>query len=52
MSTEKKAGGKRKWLLPLLMALPFLAAIAFAAYRFGPVLLRAVNVLIKAVVLS
>jgi hypothetical protein len=38
--------------MPLLMALPFLAAAAFAVYRFGPVLLRAVNVLIKAVVVS
>ena len=52
MSTEKKTGGKGRWLLPLLLALPFLAAIAFAAVRFGPALLKAVNVLIKAVVLS
>ena len=52
MSTEKKNGEKGRWLLPLLMALPFLAMIAFAAYQFGPMLLRAVNVLIKAVVLS
>jgi len=42
----------KKWLLPLLLALPFLAALAAAAVWLGPELLRAVNVAIKAVVVS
>ena len=52
MSTDKKKTGKGRWLAPLLLALPFLAAIAFAAVRFGPKLLELVNVAIKAVVVS
>ena len=52
MSTERKPRGKGRWFLPLVMALPFLAAAAFAVWKFGPTLLRAVNVLIKAVALS
>ena len=38
--------------MPLLLALPFLAAIAFAAVRFGPTLLRLINVMIKAAVMA
>ena len=52
MSTEAKKRGKGKWALPLLLALPFLALIAFAAVRFGPRLLQLINVAIKAVVVS
>ena len=52
MSTEPKKNGKRVWILPLLLALPFLAAIAFAAVRFGPTLLRLISVAIKAAVVS
>ena len=52
MSTERKNPGKRIWLYPLLLALPFLAAIAYAAIRFGPRLLEVINVAIKGAVLS
>ena len=52
MSTEPKKGGKGSLALPLLLALPFLAAIAFAAVRFGPALVRLINVAIKAAVVS
>ena len=50
MSTETKKSGKGRWLLPLLLAMPFLAVIAFAALRFGPKVLQLINVAIKAVV--
>ena len=52
MSTETKNKGKGSWALPLLLALPFLALIAFAAVRFGPKLVELINVAIKAVVVS
>ena len=52
MSTEKKSRGGNRWLMPLLLALPFLAAIAFAALRFGPTLIQLINVAIKAAVVS
>ena len=52
VSTERKKAGKGIWLMPLLLALPFLAAIVFAAVRFGPAVLRYVNVLIKAAVVA
>ena len=38
--------------MPLLLALPFLAVIAFAAVRFGPSLIEIINVAIKGVVVS
>ena len=38
--------------MPLLLALPFLAAIAFAAVRFGPRLLEMINVAIKGAVVQ
>ena len=38
--------------MPLLLALPFLAVIAFAAVRFGPRLIEIINVAIKGVVVS
>ena len=38
--------------MPLVLALPFLAAIAFAAVKFGPTLLRMINVMIKAAVMA
>lgn len=52
MSTERKNRGKGRWLLPLLFALPFLAAIAFAVIRLGPRLLEIINVAIKGAVVS
>ena len=52
MSTETKKRGKGKWLLPVLLALPFLAAIIFAAVRFGPVLLQLISAAIKGTVVS
>ena len=38
--------------MPLLLALPFLAVIAFAAVRFGPVLIELINIAIKGTVVS
>ena len=52
MNTEHKSGSKRSWLPPLLLALPFLAALAFAAVKFGPLLIRLINVMIKAAVVA
>lgn len=52
MNTEQKSGDRRLWLRPLLLALPFLAAIVFAALRFGPTILRVISVLIKGAVVS
>ena len=52
MSTEQKNRGKGRWALPLLLALPFLAAVAFVAFRFGPLLLDIINVAIKGAVVS
>ena len=52
MNTEHKSGGKKIWLQPLWLALPFLAVIVFAALRFGPVILRVISVLIKGAVVS
>ena len=52
VSTEQKNHGKGKWLLPMLFALPFLAAIAFAVIRFGPRLIEIINVAIKGAVVS
>ena len=52
MNTEPKICGKGRWALPLLLALPFLAVIIFAAVRFGPVLLQLISVAIKTAVVS
>ena len=52
MNTETKRPGKGRWVLPLVLALPFLAVIAFAAVRFGPRIMELINVAIKAVVVS
>ena len=38
--------------MPLLLALPFLAAIVFAALRFGSRLLELINVVIKGAVVQ
>ena len=40
------------WLPPLLLAVPYLAVIFYAAYRLGPTLLRVISVLIKGTVVS
>ena len=52
VSTEQKTRGKGRWALPVLLALPFLAAVAFVAFRFGPLLLDIINVAIKGAVVS
>ena len=52
VSTERKKRRAGRWLVPLLLALPFLAAIAFAAIRFGPRLIEIINVAIKGAVVS
>ena len=51
MNTEK-IPGKGKWAMPLVMALPFLAAIAFAALRFGPKIMQLLNAAVKAAVVQ
>lgn len=38
--------------MPLLLALPFLAVIVFAALRLGPRLLEMINVAIKGAVVQ
>ena len=52
VSTKQKLRGKGRWILPLLLALPFLAAIAFTAIRFSPRLIEIINVAIKGAVVS
>ena len=52
MSIKEKKTGKGAWFIPLILALPFLAAIAYAAVRFGPAVLRFVNVMIKSAVVA
>lgn len=50
VSIDTKRREKGRWAYPLLLALPFLAVIAFAAVRFGPKVIQLINVAIKAVV--
>ena len=50
MSTENKRPGKGVWLMPLLLALPILAGMAFVAFRFGPVIVKLINAAVKAMV--
>ena len=52
MSTERKSKDRGRWALPLLLALLFLAAVLFAAFRFGPKLIQLINVALKAAVVS
>ena len=46
----KKKNGKGVWAAPLLLALPLLALLAAAVIRYGPALVRLINVMIKAAV--
>ncbi len=51
MNTEKrKKPGAGLYLLPFLLAAPVLAAAALAIVRFGPKILKLLNILIKVVV--
>ena len=52
VSTERKDRREGGWLLPLLLALPFVAALIFAAIRFGPRVIKLINVAIKGTVVS
>ena len=52
MSTEQKVPGKRIWFYPLLLALPFLAGIAFAVLRFGPKIMRLISAAVKMAVVQ
>ena len=53
VNTEKRKNpGVGLYLLPLVMALPFLAAIAFAALRFGPTIMQLLNAAVKAAVVQ
>jgi hypothetical protein len=50
VNTENKGPGKGIWLAPVLLALPILAAMAFAAIRFGPLIVKLINAAVKATV--
>lgn len=50
MNTENNRPGKGIWLAPVLLALPFLAAMTFAAVRFGPTIVKLINAAVKAMV--
>ena len=50
MSTEKKKRGKHVWPAPFLLALPILAVMALAAFRFGPLIVKLINAAVKATV--
>jgi len=50
VSTEKKRPERHLWLAPILLALPILAAMAFAAMRFGPLIVKLINAAVKATV--
>jgi hypothetical protein len=50
VNTENKGPGKSIWLAPVLLALPILAAMAFAAIRFGPLIVKLINAAVKATV--
>ena len=52
MSTERKIPGKRIWFYPLLLAIPLLAAVVFAVFRFGPKILQLISAAVKMVVVS
>ena len=39
-----------RWLIPILLAVPFLAGLSYIAVRFGPFLHEAVQVAVKLVV--
>ena len=52
VSTERKKRGAARWLMPLLLALPFLGAAAFAVIRFGPVITKLLSAAVKLVVVS
>jgi len=39
-----------RWLIPILLTIPFLAALIGVAVRFGPLLYEAVSVAVKLVV--
>jgi len=50
VSTENRKPGKGIWLAPVLLALPILAAMAFVAIRFGPLIAKLINAAVKATV--
>lgn len=48
MSTETQPRGKlRVFWLPVLTAIPVIAAVLFLALRYGPTLLKLLGILIK-----
>ena len=56
MSTETRIPGKSgrhlSWFGPILLALPFIIALVFAALRWGELLKNLVHVAIKMAVIS
>lgn len=50
MSIKEKKRGRGVWLMPVLLAIPFLAVMAWLTIRFGPDLLRILSAAVKTVV--
>ncbi len=51
VSTESRRGkGIGIYLLPLLMALPFVGVLILGALRFGPTVMKIIGIMIKLVV--
>ena len=47
---DQKRPGRGVWLMPLLLALPILAGMAFFALRYGPTIVKLINAAVKATV--
>jgi len=54
VSTERRVRRRKgiSWLGPVLLALPFICAVAFAVWRWGGLLKNLVHVAIKMAVIS
>lgn len=49
---DRKRAGAWKWLMPLIIALPILAAAVPAVRHWGPTLKDLLNILVKVAVVS
>jgi hypothetical protein len=49
---QKVSGGNGMWLLPVLLAIPFAAAMIFAAMKYGGQVQNLIHVAIKLVVIK
>lgn len=52
MNIERKTPGKGIWFIPLLLAIPFLAAMIFASLRFGPLIMKLLSAAVKTAVVQ